>query len=310
MGNKRSSRIMAGITALGMSVFGLLGYKEHLPIEPEEQPLPPVVETDSSEGNLLDRYPGLKISCPKLSTAADAFLFTTPESAVLIDTGEDVHARRILNLLEENHVTCLDALILTHFDRDHIGGAAEVLNRIQVNYLYRTEFEGDSEQYAALLDALRQNPQTEVVTLTETILLELGEVTYILYPPMEHSYAKDEDNNSSIITAVFCSKGGQTLLFAGDAEKARVKEFLSNQYDGTQYDFLKIPHHGRDPKPLQKLLKKFVPEHALITSSASEREHSALMTKLQEAGTEVWLTREGSITVFCDENGMDVTQEE
>lgn len=305
-----ATRFLAGVTALGLSLFGMTGCSEKPAPDPTESQSSSVVEPDSGEGENLSRYDGLKIACPKLSTASDAFLLTTPCSAVLIDTGEDIHARKVLKLLKENSVSTLDALILTHFDRDHIGGAAAVLDSVQVNTLYRTTFEGDNQPYFALLEALERNPETNVVTLTDTAALELGDVTYTLYPPMECAYSKDEDNNSSIITAVSYGEGPLNLLFAGDAEKTRIKEFLSKQYDGTQYDFMKIPHHGRDPKPMKKLLKQFIPDHAIITSSAGEPESDSLMSRLEEAGTEVWLTREGDITILCDGKDMNVLQEQ
>lgn len=303
-------KLLAGACALGMAVCGLfLGQRPPTP-GAEEPPVPPVVEEENSEGKTLDSERVLKIICPRFATAADAFLLMTGESAVLIDTGEERSAATLLDLLRQNKVQHLDAMILTHFDKDHIGGASEVLDSLQVDKLYRTKFSTDSVPYLSLLEALERHPETEVITLTETVSFSLDGVSYTLYPPLAEDYSKNPQNNSSIITSVSCQEEGPKLLFMGDAEKARVKEYLSAQYDGTEYDLLKVPHHGRDPKPLERLLEAFVPAHAILTSSNEEREDTELLNALMREGVDTWLTREGTVTVVCGKEELTVQQDE
>lgn len=301
-------RLLAAACAVGLTVCGLFLKQEEPPDVGEENVVPPVVEKQDREEATSVKQRYLKLICPKLSTAADAFLLMTGESAVLIDTGEELSADTILMLMEENGVKRLNALILTHFDKDHIGGAAEILLRVPVDTLYRPAQDGDSPQYAALAAALKKN-SAKVVKLTKTDVLTLDGVTYTLYPPLEKKYKKNQQNNSSIITSV-TTEDGHSLLFMGDAEKARVKEFIDRQYDGIAYEFLKIPHHGRDPKPLSKILDAFEPKFALVTSSKQEPEDSKLLKSLSDEGVETYLTREGTVTILCDENRMSIDQNE
>ena len=49
----------------------------------------------------------------------------------MIDTGEAENAPRILEALKEKNVDHLDALIISHFDKDHVGGAAQILENIR-----------------------------------------------------------------------------------------------------------------------------------------------------------------------------------
>lgn len=247
----------------------------------------------------------LTILCPKFDTAADSFLFCRDGEAVLLDTGEDTSAAAILAAMKAENVTSLEAMILTHFDKDHIGGAAEILRQVPVKTIYRTGFTSDSDLYFALLDAMNASG-AEIITLEDTQTFSAAGADFTLYPPLADHYSNSEDNNSSIIAGVSC--GSCSLLFTGDAEKKRLKEFLSRQYDGTQYDFLKVPHHGRDPKPLKKLLKEFTPADALITSSGEEPEDAELVQLLEDADAAVWLTREGSVTLRCDGKSIQVTQ--
>ena len=58
---------------------------------------------------------------------ADATLIYTAESAVLIDAGEDEDAAEILRFMQRKGIDKLDAFIITHYDKDHVGGADGIL---------------------------------------------------------------------------------------------------------------------------------------------------------------------------------------
>ena len=98
---------------------------------------------------------------------ADAILLTTANSAVLIDTGEQGFGKTILARLEEMGVRQLDVLIVTHFDQDHVGGAAKVLNSIPVGTVLQSNQPKDSEEYEKYAAALSK-AGIEPVTVRET----------------------------------------------------------------------------------------------------------------------------------------------
>ena len=58
----------------------------------------------------------------------------------MIDCAEKDDGKDIAEFLEKKGITNLDYLIITHFDKDHIGGAAKVLHSVYVNMwmLFRT----------------------------------------------------------------------------------------------------------------------------------------------------------------------------
>ncbi len=233
---------------------------------------------------------GLRLLCPKLNECGDALILYDGKEAVMIDTGVKKDAALLLTALRDRGITHLDALILTHFDKDHIGGAAAILKELEVKSCYMTAGKEESMEYAALFEAL-SGIKTQAVTVTKEEHLKAFGSDLVIYPPLTDTFEKDKDNNMSLITSL--TGPGCSLLFMGDAQKERIDEYLEKQYDGTSYQFLKVPHHGRDEKPLKKLLGYFIPETAVICSSDEEPEDAACVALLEEAGSRVLLTRKG-----------------
>ena len=234
---------------------------------------------------------------------ADAFLLMTEEGTVLIDSGESGQGKEILNFLEEKGITEIDTFILTHFDKDHVGGAAKVLKGIPVRRVLQSNCPGDNKEYSKYLSALALR-RIEPVTVREPISFSLGDVDFTVVPPEKETYPKDPSNNSSLATAVRC--GDTAFLFTGDAENARLKELT--EADLGHFTFLQVPHHGSWQTQLAGLLEKTCPEVAVITSSEEEPEDYVTVQLLGKYGTEVLLTREGEIDLFSDGSTLEVVQ--
>ena len=235
---------------------------------------------------------------------ADAILLTTADSAVLIDAGEKGFGKSILAYLEERGVEKLDYLIVTHFDKDHVGGAAKVINNIAVGVVLQSNCPKDSEEYEKYVKALA-NAGVEPVTVREALTFALDGVTYAVDPPRQESYADDPSNNSSLIVSV--TNGADRFLFTGDAQTARLAEFLSG--DVPACDVLKLPHHGKDGPLLAALLAAARPAYAVITSSDEEPESAAVVEALERAGAAVLLTRNGAVTLRSDGDGVEILAE-
>ena len=76
---------------------------------------------DEGNASTLDLY---VFSCGK----ADAILLQFDGHNVLVDTGENGDGKEIVTELESKNVEKIDLLILTHHDKDHIGGADVILD--------------------------------------------------------------------------------------------------------------------------------------------------------------------------------------
>lgn len=226
---------------------------------------------------------------------ADAILLTTAGGAVLIDAGEKGFGKTILAYLEKKGVEKLDYLIVTHFDQDHVGGAAKVINNIAVGTVLQSNRPKESEEYEKYVNAL-QNAGIEPVTVRDACDFSLDGVSYSVDPPRQTKYADEESNNSSLI--VTATNGETRFLFMGDAQTQRLAEFLEGS--DTTCDVLKLPHHGKDEPLLEALLESLKPSFAVITSSDDEPESDAVVAALERAGAAVLLTREGAVTIKSD----------
>ena len=233
---------------------------------------------------------------------ADAFLLTTGSSAVLIDTGETKLGSELLSHLAEAGIDRLDCLLITHFDKDHVGGAAAVLAGIPVDRVLQSNCPKDSDEYAAYTAALAEAGLSPV-TVTETYAFTLDGVCYTVDPPRKDDYEDSDSNNSSLIVTV--ENGKNRLLFSGDAETERLAEFIA--YSGRSCDFLKVPYHGHAQEGLAELIASVKPAVAVITSSEKEPEDEETLELLEEAGAEVYLTRVAPVRIVSD--GETITAE-
>lgn len=230
---------------------------------------------------------------------ADAILLYTDESAVLIDTGESGFGKEIAAKLEQLGISCLDYLIVTHFDQDHVGGAAKVLKSFPVKQVLQSDYPKDSDEYNNYVDALERASLTPT-TVQETMTFSLDGVSYTVDPPKQETYSDQASNNSSLIISV--GYGTRRFLFAGDAADARLQEFLAER--NGSYDFLKVPYHGNYLQTLPAFFASVCPAYAVITCSEDEPEDDATMAAL--ADTEVFLTRIAPVLAESDGTSLTV----
>jgi beta-lactamase superfamily II metal-dependent hydrolase len=236
---------------------------------------------------------------------ADALLLTTANSAVLVDCGEKGFGKTIAAYLAAQGIEALDALILTHFDKDHVGGAAKVLKTIPTRRVLCSNCPKDSDEYANYCEALAA-AGLEAETVRTAQAFELDGVRYTIDPPAQEAYADDASNNSSLVVAV--QAGAVKLLLAGDAEQARIDELLSGflAENPGPYDLVKLPHHGRWESNLPQLLEATGPRNALITCSDDMPEDDATAELLAREGIATWLTRTAPVQAATDGITLDV----
>lgn len=232
----------------------------------------------------------------------DAILISNNDKYIMIDTGEESLSSEILSYFRNNNITTLDYLIITHFDKDHVGSASSVIDNINVLNVLQSNYPKESEYYNNYINSLN-NKGISPITVSDNYELSLGDLNVIVNGPNK-IYDKNESNNSSLIVSVYYQN--TSYLFMGDAENARIKDYLSTHSES--YDFIKIPYHGNYQKKLDELLETVNPKIAVITSSNKEMESSETISLLNNNNVKYYLTRNGSINIYSDGNEIIVKQ--
>ncbi|WP_186763897.1 ComEC/Rec2 family competence protein [Planomicrobium sp. CPCC 101079] len=233
--------------------------------------------------------------------SADSMVLSAGNQTVLIDTGEDEDGEEIADYLKGEGIESIDALIITHFDKDHVGGADTVLKEVDVQQIFVPDYAEESEDYDEFLEAA-ENEDVPIEVLDEEVAFTAGSANFTIYPPEETEY--EQDNDYSL--AVSVQHGENRFLFAGDAEETRLAELM--EQGDLAHTFLKVPHHGRYAENSSEFFSEVSPEIAVITSSDKNTEDEEVVAALEDLGADIYLTREGNIHMVSDEKSIEVTQ--
>ena len=245
---------------------------------------------------------------------ADALILKTDDWAAMIDTGEERDGSYIRETLEAAGIDHLNLLLITHFDKDHVGSAAELLETVGADQVLMPDYEGTRPEYAVFLSALEAHPETEVqrITGTETLEIPAGSVNtsltiYAAEDPAEIQDTDGEyDNDMSLVAKVIC--GEKKFLFTGDIEKTRIAQMLDSGEDWTA-DWIKMPHHGRYQKKVEKLLEAVNPFYAVICDGDDQEAEEETLDALKKRQIKEWETADGTVVTVTDGKNIKVRQE-
>ena len=237
---------------------------------------------------------------------ADAAILECGGGFLVLDTGEEDDGPELIVALQKAGCTRVDALILTHFDQDHIGGADQLLEAIPVGTVYLPDYEGEGSDWNELVAALARS-DCRILRLQEPAVLRLGDASVEIDPPGDYAVpagASDYDNEFSLIVTV--RHGQKRLVFTGDAEKARLREYLAAK--PASCDFLKLPHHGIYNTELGPLLQALRPQYGVICSSRKHPAEDRVLETAARMGVKVLETRNGDIVLESDGHSLALRQ--
>lgn len=234
---------------------------------------------------------------------ADAILLMSEGKTLLVDTGEDEDGEEILEYLSDKNINKIDVMLLSHFDKDHVGGADKIIEGIEVGTVYQPDYPKDSGQYKEYTQSVKERG-INTVAPTDELSFTLGGMEIFIYPPLKDYY--EEENDYSLAATVV--HGNNRFFFTGDAESQRMEELIENEEGlegGLAHDFLKVPHHGRQDEMLKDFISRVVPSVAVITCSAKNPPDEEVLEFLDESGISVYLTMNGNI--YVKSNGEKIT---
>lgn len=226
---------------------------------------------------------------------SDCAVLRLDQRVIVVDTGWEEDFSQLDDFLEEKQVEEIDLLLLSHFDLDHIGGAAKLLASYPVKTLVCPNYRPKSKDKQEFLKKLRklwqQFPMDVYMMGFHKMELQRGGALLSVYPsPLVQDDDVDDENEYSLIASV--EYQGKKLLFMGDAETNLSKFYLENHL--SPHDFMKIPHHASYKADsftnlqLGELLNQVNPRLAIATCRAENEE--IVLSALEKMKTETKFT--------------------
>ncbi|HEV3104570.1 MAG TPA: DNA internalization-related competence protein ComEC/Rec2 [Trinickia sp.] len=198
-----------------------------------------------------------------------AILLETARHALLFDAGpgpESTHAgeRIVIPHLQVNGVPALDALVVSHADADHAGGAAAVLDAIAVRQLL-----GGLPPSNGLWRAARERGAEALRCVTGQHWQWDGVEFTVLWPDPGPLPAKS--NAHSCVLKV--SAAGMTALLTGDIDASIERTLHRRAKAALTADVLLVAHHGSKTSSTEPFLDSVDPRVAVFQVGYRNRFH-------------------------------------
>lgn len=199
---------------------------------------------------------GLRVSMLDVGQG-DAILVETPRAAILVDQGPP--EARVAGQLRRLGIRRLSALVLTHPQRDHIGGAAEVMASIAVDRVLDPQLDGtESPEYRSAVRIARERG-VPITTVRAGQQLRIGALRLdVLWPDGPAPPGADPNGWAVVLLARYRET---SVLLTADAESD-----VTLRLSLPRVDVLKVAHHGSADTGLPELLRRLRPQVALISA--------------------------------------------
>ncbi len=221
-----------------------------------------------------------------------AVLARTEKHALLYDAGpafnavSDSGSRVILPYLRGEGIDSLDALVVSHDDRDHSGGAGSVLEAMPVGVLWSSL----SPDHALL-----ETPAWRAPCVAGRKWLWDGVSFQFLHPHAETPAGRAARANNQSCVLRIEAPGGRVLL-TGDIERAAERELLLRAPALLPADALLVPHHGSATSSTPEFVKQVAPRHAVFAVGYHNRfghPREDVLARYREAGSGLLRTDTG-----------------
>jgi competence protein ComEC len=269
---------------IGMLALVLVGWR----MRPEHSPPPPA---------------GLRIVMLDVGQG-DGILLQTRAGSVLVDEGPP--EADVADELHDLGIRRLAALVVTHPHRDHVGGAADVVDAMPVGFVLDPLEPTSSPEEAALAREARIH-SVPVVPARVGHVYRLGALTLrVLWPDGPGLPGEDPHEHGVVLLATY---GTFDALLTGDSESP-----VTRPLRPPQVELLKVAHHGSSDEGLGDLLDLLHPRIALISvGQGNDYGHpapSTISTLDAFPGLTIYRTdEEGRITVDTDGTAYSVRTE-
>lgn len=230
----------------------------------------------------------------------DAIIIMTEGKNYLIDTGKANNIGALRRAFEEENISSLDGVFITHTDKDHIGGIEWLVNYsgIEIKQWYFSAY------YTDMKPKKHPNNKYELggAWLKAGDSVEISSnARFDVLAPLAADDSSEDDNS---LVMMLTTPDGRILL-CGDMEYNEETQLL---FSGAELDcdILKVAHHGEDTATSQAFLSASQPEFAVISTSTAEKSNTPspyVLGLLEGAGCETFITQDASAVRLTLDSG-------
>jgi len=210
-----------------------------------------------------------------------ALLVETGGHRLLYDTGpaytpESNGGNRVIApYLRARGITALDAMVVSHADADHAGGALSVMENVRAAWTLSSLPSGHPIVRASPLHTRCEAGQAWT----------WDGVRFEVLHPAAASYANKALKNNGRSCVLKISAGGRAMLLAGDIEAAQEAELLGRAAGRLAADVLLAPHHGSGTSSTLAFLAAVRPGYAIFQVGYRNRYHHPQAQVYQRYGS-------------------------
>lgn len=189
-----------------------------------------------------------------------ALLVETAQHRLLYDTGpyyapqSNGGSRVILPYLKGRGIAALDALVVSHNDSDHSGGAVSILDAIAVGQVWSSL----APASAIVAAAPRHQPCSAGQSW------QWDGVRFEMLHPQAASFENPKLKPNALSCILKISAGALSILLPGDIGTVQESELLGSNREALRATVLLAPHHGSGTSSSQAFLDAVQPQLALF----------------------------------------------
>ena len=196
------------------------------------------------------------------------FIETSQGHQILVDGGPNNsvlnNLEKFMNPFDKN----IDMVILTHTDKDHLGGLISILKIYDIDVFVWTGASSDSNLFNELNELLANK---KVVTVDAFDKIWAGDIELKIYNPIKDVSAIKDSNDTSIVFKLI--HGNSKFLLTGDLS-SNFEDDLIEKFD-LKSSILKVGHHGSKYSTSEEFVKAISPSCAIISVGKNNYGHPA-----------------------------------
>ena len=262
--------------------------------------LPPAVPPGGVRVTVLDVGQGLAVF---VATATHTLVYDTGPR---FNDAADAGARIVAPFLRAAGVARLDALVVSHADSDHSGGAQSLMRALPVGAIVSSL--PDDHPIVVHADA-----SVRRVRCAAGMQWTWDGVAFALLHPQARHYDEPARKSNDLSCVLRIAAGNRRLLLTGDIEGPSEGDLLA-QGAALEADVVVVPHHGSRTSSTVEFVAAVAPSVAIVAAGYRNRfghPRAEVLARYRRAGaTQLRTDLSGAITLTLDPGAAPLAQGE